>query len=99
MAEKMISKVNYFLVGVGIGSVVAILYAPKSGKETRKYIAKKASEGNEFVHEKARELKAHAEELGERGKKTITETKGQISPAIDLRRPTYHPDKPKPPVI
>jgi len=95
MPEKVNSKVSYFLVGVGIGSVVAILYAPKSGKETRKYIAKKASEGNEYVHEKARELKAHAEEIVERGKKAITETKGQISTAIDAGRETYHREKSK----
>jgi gas vesicle protein len=95
MAEKTISKVNYFLVGVGIGSVVAILYAPKSGKETRKYIAKKASEGNEYVQEKARELKAHAEEMVERGKKAMTETKGQIATAIDVGRETYNREKSK----
>ncbi len=95
MAEKVISKVNYFLVGVGIGSVVAILYAPKSGKETRKYIAKKASEGNEYVQEKARELKAQAGEMLERGKKAITETKGQISSAIDVGRETYTREKSK----
>ncbi len=95
MPEKTISKVNYFLVGVGIGSVVAILYAPKSGKETRKFIAKKASEGNDYVHEKARELKAHAGEMLERGKKAVTETKGQISTAIDVGRETYNREKSK----
>ena len=30
---RMMPNVNYFLVGLGIGSAVAILLAPKSGQE------------------------------------------------------------------
>jgi gas vesicle protein len=32
MAENFGSNVRYFLVGVGIGSLVSILCAPKSGE-------------------------------------------------------------------
>jgi gas vesicle protein len=42
MAENIIPKVNYLLMGLGIGSVIGILFAPKSGEETREYIAKRA---------------------------------------------------------
>jgi hypothetical protein len=34
MAENIIPKANYFLVGLGAGSVAGILFAPKSGEET-----------------------------------------------------------------
>jgi gas vesicle protein len=95
MAQKTIPTVNYFLVGLGIGSLIGILYAPKSGVKTREYLAKRATEGNEFVYHKARELKAQAEELVERGKKMITKTKGQIAAAIDEGRETYHREKSK----
>jgi len=55
MAENgnTIANVNYFLVGLGIGSAVAILFAPKSGKETREYIANKTREANEYARNKA----------------------------------------------
>jgi gas vesicle protein len=42
MVEKISSKVSYLLVGVGIGSLVGILFAPKSGEDTREYLAQKA---------------------------------------------------------
>lgn len=95
MAQKTIRTVNYFLVGLGIGSLIGVLYAPKSGVKTREYLAKKASERNEYVYRKARDLKNHAEELVERGKKMITQTKGQLAAAIDVGRETYHREKSK----
>ncbi len=42
MADNVGSKVTYFLVGLGVGALVGILFAPKSGEETRDYLAKKA---------------------------------------------------------
>jgi len=39
MADNSGSKVSYFLVGLGIGALVGILFAPKSGEETREYLA------------------------------------------------------------
>ena len=53
MAQNIIPKGNYFLVGLGIGSLIGALFAPKSGEETRKYLARKASEGNEFARKQA----------------------------------------------
>jgi gas vesicle protein len=95
MARRTISTVNYFLAGLGIGSLIGILYAPKSGVKTREDLAKRASGGNEYVYRKPHDLKVRAEELVERGKKMITKTKGQIAAAIDLGRETYHRERSK----
>ena len=51
------TKVSVFLVGLGIGALVGILFAPKSGDETREYLTGKADEGREFAQKKARELR------------------------------------------
>jgi gas vesicle protein len=95
MNNKIISTVNYFLVGLGIGSAVGILFAPKSGEKTREYLAKKASKGNEYAHKKARELKDRAEDAVGRGMQTIAQTKGQIATAIEAGRDTYNREKSK----
>ena len=89
MVEKIGSKVGYFLVGLGIGSLVSILFAPKSGEETREYLAQKVKEGNEYGQKKARELTERAEDLVERGKEVVTQTKEQIAAAVDAGRETY----------
>jgi gas vesicle protein len=93
MAKNIIPNVNYFLVGLGIGSAVGILFAPKSGEETREYITKKTREGNEFARKQAQEVRARAEETVERGKDMITQTKGQIATAIDAGVDTYNREK------
>jgi gas vesicle protein len=95
MAKNIIPNVNYFLVGLGIGSAVGILFAPKSGRETREYLAEKTREANEFARKKARELRDRAEDAVGRGKETITQTKQQIASAIDAGRDTYNREKSK----
>jgi gas vesicle protein len=95
MAQNMIPKGNYFLVGLGIGSLIGVLFAPKSGEETREYIAKKTRAGNELALKKARELRTRLEETVERGKEMIAQTEGQIATAIDAGRETYRHEKAK----
>jgi gas vesicle protein len=89
MADNVGSKVTYFLVGLGVGSLVAILFAPKSGEETREFLSKKADEGKDYAQRKAQELRERAEDLAERGKEVVTQTKEQIAAAVDAGRETY----------
>ena len=93
MAQNIIPKGNYFLVGLGIGSLIGVLFAPKSGEETREYIAKKAREGSELARKKAREMQVRVEENVERGKEIINQTEGQIAMAIDAGIETYNREK------
>src|ERR1700689_178307 len=95
MAHNIIPKGNYFLVGLGIGSLIGVLFAPKSGEETREHLAKKTREGNELARKKARELRDRVEETVERGKEVIAQTEGQIATAIAAGRHTYHREKVK----
>jgi len=37
-----VTNFGFFLAGLGLGAIVALLFAPRSGKETREYIAGKA---------------------------------------------------------
>jgi gas vesicle protein len=68
MSDDVRSKVSFFLVGLGIGSLIGMLFAPKSGKETREYLTSKADEGCDYAQSKARELRERAEDLLERSR-------------------------------
>ncbi|MBI3670665.1 MAG: YtxH domain-containing protein, partial [Acidobacteria bacterium] len=68
MADNTGSKISFFLVGLGIGTLLGILFAPKSGEETREYLTQKAEEGREYAQKKARELRERADDLLERSK-------------------------------
>jgi gas vesicle protein len=89
MADNVGSKITYFLVGLGVGALVGVLFAPKSGEETREYLSKKADEGREFAQRKARELRERADELIERGKDVASRRKDSISAAVEAGREAY----------
>jgi gas vesicle protein len=89
MAEQVGSKVTYFLVGLGVGALVGILFAPKSGEETREFLSKKADDGRDYAQKKARELRARADELIEQSKDVAARKKDSISAAVEAGREAY----------
>lgn len=95
MADNVGSKVTYFLVGLGVGALVGILFAPKSGEETREYLSKRAEEGKDFAQRKARELRERAEDLIERGKEAVGRQKESLSAAVDAGREAYQRERSK----
>jgi gas vesicle protein len=95
MPDNVGSKVSFFLVGLGIGALVGILFAPKSGEETREFLAQKADEGREYAQRKARELRERAEDLVERSKQAATRQKESLSAAVDAGRDAYQREKAK----
>ena len=95
MAENIGSKVSYFLVGLGIGSLLGILFAPKSGKRTREYMAQKAKEASEHTQKKARKLTERAEDLVERAKEAVAQKKEQIAAGVDVGGESYQREQSK----
>lgn len=89
MADNVGSKISYFLVGLGVGALVGVLFAPKSGEETRDILGKKADEGRDYAQKKARELRERADELIERGRDVASRKKDSISAAVDAGREAY----------
>lgn len=89
MADNVGSKVSFFLVGVGIGALLGVLFAPKSGEETRDYLSKRADEGREFAQKKARELRERADDLIERGKDVAARKRDSLSAAVDAGREAF----------
>jgi gas vesicle protein len=95
MADNTGSKISYFIVGLGVGALLGILFAPKSGEETREFLAKKAEEGREYAQRKARELRERAEDLIERSKEVATRQKDSLTAAVDAGREAYQRERTK----
>jgi gas vesicle protein len=89
MSDNVGSKVSFFLVGLGIGALIGILFAPKSGEETREFLSSKADEGREYAQRKARELRERADDLIERSKEIMAKQKDAISSAVEASKETY----------
>jgi gas vesicle protein len=82
------TKTTCFLAGLGVGAIVAILLAPKSGKETRKSIADKAEEGKAYMAAKGRELGKQAEEFVQKGKEVVARQKERLAEAVETGKET-----------
>jgi gas vesicle protein len=95
MADNVGSKISFFLVGLGIGALVGILFAPQSGEETRELLSKKADEGREYAQRKARELRERAEDLVEQSKQVVARQKESLTAAVDAGREAYQREKAK----
>jgi gas vesicle protein len=61
-------KLGWFVAGAVLGGAVALLYAPKSGKETREFINKKTGEGREALNQTGKEVFEKGREIYDRGK-------------------------------
>lgn len=58
----------WFLVGAAVGASIALLYAPKSGRETRKLLSKKTEKGREALVDSSKDLVDRGKELYDRGR-------------------------------
>ena len=68
-----VTKLTYLLIGGGIGAVIALLFAPKSGEELRGDIADATRKGIEKSKEAAAQLQEKAGEYYEVSKDNASE--------------------------
>ena len=73
MAQNNGGSLVWFVAGAAVGASIALLYAPQSGKETRKLIKKKTREGREALSEGAGDLMDKGRELYEKGLRVADE--------------------------
>ena len=97
-------KFLFFLAGAGIGAVLALLFAPKSGKETRELIARTAADGREFITNKVSDGKQFVGETSrkvtddfssfvDRSKDALIRQKEQITAAFEAGKAAYKEGK------
>jgi len=67
-----------FILGAVSGAAVALLYAPTSGDETRKFLGEKAREGRE-----------RAADMAEKSRQAVNQGRETVTTAIDRGREAY----------
>ncbi len=80
----------WFLAGLGVGALVGILYAPKSGRETRETIAQGAREGTEYLRTRTREAAENVSAIVDKGKEQVgaivDKSREQVGNYVDRSR-------------
>jgi gas vesicle protein len=62
---------GWFLAGVIVGASAAILFAPKSGKDTRDFLTEKAQASKEAVTDASKDAVAASREMYEKGQQLV----------------------------
>ncbi len=78
-----------FLLGLGVGVGIGMLFAPKSGQETRELIKTKAGEGTDYLKQRGTELKQSASEWVDKGKDALNRQKENLSDAMEAGKQAY----------
>jgi gas vesicle protein len=86
-----------FLLGLGVGVGIGMLFAPKSGHETRELIKNKAGEGTGYLKQRSSELKHSAAEWVEKGKDALGRGKESIADAMEAGKQAYRETVQPPP--
>ena len=98
MEEK--SGFGYFLLGLGIGVAAGLLWAPRSGEETRQlladragegadYLRNRAQEGQEYMRQRSDDLKQSATDIYEKGRTTVSRHKETLNAAVEAGKQAY----------
>jgi gas vesicle protein len=91
-----------FLVGGLTGAAVAILFAPRSGRETREILGERVREGAERSREirdrateRGREILDDASEYVDRQRQNLDKRKDRLAAAVEAGRQAYREEKEK----
>jgi len=88
-------KALYLLLGAAIGAAAALVFAPRSGEETRKLIITKAREGADGVASQTRTVKEKTSEYVDRGKEVVQQQRESLNAALDAGKKAYREEKEK----
>ena len=78
-----------FLLGLGVGVGLGMLFAPKSGEETRELIKAKAGEGTDYLKQQGTVLKDSASQWVDRGKDALNRQKETLADAVEAGKQAY----------
>jgi gas vesicle protein len=90
MSDRDSNSFVWFLAGLGLGALAGVLYAPRSGNETREVLRARAEEGRDYVRSRAREAREQASQWADRGREVVGQQKEQFRAAYEAGRQAYH---------
>jgi gas vesicle protein len=83
------NKFSYFFLGLGLGVAVGLLFAPKTGAETRDLLLSKADEGKDYLKRRSTELRDSASDVLEKGKTAVSRQRDNLNAAMEAGKQAY----------
>jgi gas vesicle protein len=82
-------KFGSFLLGLGLGVGVGLLFAPRSGEETRDLLLSKADEGKDYLKRQSDDIRGSAADIVDKGRDVINRQRDSLADAIEAGRQAY----------
>jgi gas vesicle protein len=89
MSDNGSNSFVWFLAGLGLGALVGVLYAPRSGTETRDVLRARAEEGRDYMRDRAQQARSQATQWADRGREVLNQQKEQFRAAYEAGRQAY----------
>ncbi|MEZ2348502.1 YtxH domain-containing protein [Terriglobus sp. RCC_193] len=100
MADDNMNGLGWFLAGLGIGALVGVLYAPKSGRETREDLAAQARDAkekaNQYVDQGREQINDYVDkgrtqwsQYVDKGKDFLAQQQEKVASAVDTGKQIY----------
>jgi gas vesicle protein len=83
------NKLSFFFLGLGLGVAAGILFAPKSGQETREIIKSKAGESGEYIRRQSEQIRDSAGDLIDKGRGVLKRQKDNLNEAVEAGKQAY----------
>jgi gas vesicle protein len=83
------NSLSSFLLGLGVGVGIGMLFAPKSGHETRELLKNKAGDGAGYIKNRGSEFKQTASEWVDKGREAVGRQKEHLADAMEAGKQAY----------
>jgi gas vesicle protein len=83
------NEIKCFVAGITVGATAAVLFSPKSGPQSRKYLREKAAARIKSFKDQGEEFTATAVSVVERGAKRVRHEQENIGAAMDAAQQAY----------
>ena len=78
-----------FLLGLGVGGAVGLLFAPRPGEALRTDLRSRAEDGGDFLRRRGGELRHQTEEILKKGRGSFDVRKDRVAAALAAGRQAY----------
>lgn len=85
----MTRNIYGFLMGLGAGAAAAMLLAPRSGKQTRTMVGKKAAEGAAYLRDRGTDVREAAAEAIRESTRSLNKGTEAVKAAVEAGKQAY----------
>lgn len=82
MQDSENNGIGWFVAGLSLGALLGVLFAPKSGKETREELAQRTGEGRDYLVARGREAQEQVGHIVDRGREQVTDFAGKAKDQV-----------------